>query len=140
MKVATWNVNSITARLPHVLRWMDGTQPDVLCLQETKCVDERFPRAPFMERGYAVETFGERAYTGDRHATYLARRALMPVFVDVTERAPTFRLAPLDRTDAAERRSWIQVWTPVDEAGEAWQALLHRPFRGLDPARYEQPF
>lgn len=64
MKVATWNVNSITARLPHVLRWMDGTQPDVLCLQETKCVDERFPRAPFVERGYAVETFGERAYNG----------------------------------------------------------------------------
>ena len=64
----------------------------------------------------------------------------MPVFVDVTERAPTFRLSPLDRTDATERRSWIQVWTPVDDADEAWQALLHRPFRGLDPARYEQPF
>ena len=80
------------------------------------------------------------AYTRNRHATYLAKRALMPVFVDVTERAPTFRLSPLDRTDAAERRSWIQVWTPVDEAGEAWQALLHRPFRGLDPARYGQPF
>lgn len=79
-------------------------------------------------------------YTHDRHSTYLAKRALMPVFVDVTERAPTFRLAPLDRTDAAERRSWIQVWTPVDEPAEAWQALLHRPFRGLDPARYEQPF
>ena len=80
------------------------------------------------------------AYTRDRHATYLAKRALMPVFVDVTERAPTFRLSPLDRTDATERRSWIQVWTPVDDADEAWQALLHRPFRGLDPARYEQPF
>ena len=79
-------------------------------------------------------------YKRGRHSTYLANRALMPVFVDVTERAPTFRLSPLDRTDAAERRSWIQVWTPVDEAGEAWQALLHRPFRGLDPARYEQPF
>ena len=79
-------------------------------------------------------------YTRGRHSTYLASRALMPVFVDVTERAPTFRLSPLDRTDATERRSWIQVWTPVAEAGDAWQALLHRPFRGLDPARYEQPF
>ena len=79
-------------------------------------------------------------YTRDRHSTYLAKRALMPVFVDVTERAPTFRLSPLDRTDATERRSWIQVWTPVDDAAGAWQALLHRPFRGLDPARYGQPF
>lgn len=79
-------------------------------------------------------------YARDGHATYLAQRALMPVFVDVTERAPTFRLAPLDRVDAAERRSWVQVWTPSADAAQAWQALLHRPFHGLDPARYEQPF
>lgn len=79
-------------------------------------------------------------YTRGRHSTYFAQRALMPVFVDVTERAPTFRLAPLDRVDAAERRSWIQVWTPSRDAAQAWQALLHRPFHGLDRARYEQPF
>ena len=79
-------------------------------------------------------------YADGRHATYLAERALMPVFVDVTERAPTFRLAPLDRVDAPERRSWIQVWTPVEEPTQAWQALLHRPFHGLDPALYERPF
>ncbi len=79
-------------------------------------------------------------YEQGRHSTYLAQRALMPVFVDVTERAPTFRLAALDRTDASERRSWIQVWTPVESAAQAWQALLHRPFHGLDPALYEQPF
>ncbi len=80
------------------------------------------------------------AYADGKHATYLAARALMPVFVDVTERAPTFRLAPLDRIDAQERRSWIQVWTPADDAAQAWQALLHRPFHGLDPALYEAPF
>lgn len=80
------------------------------------------------------------AYERGHRATYLAQRALMPVFVDVTERAPTFRLAPLDRTDASERRSWIQVWTPVGNAAQAWQALLHRPFHGLDPALYEKPF
>lgn len=79
-------------------------------------------------------------YERGQHATYLAQRALMPVFVDVTERAPTFRLAPLDRTDATERRSWIQVWNPAGDAAQAWQALLHRPFHGLDPALYEQPF
>jgi len=79
-------------------------------------------------------------YAAGLHATYLALRALMPVFVDVTERSPTFRLAPLDRVDAEERRSWIQVWAPVEDAGSAWDALLHRPFHGLDPALYEAPF
>lgn len=79
-------------------------------------------------------------YAAGRHATYLAERALMPVFVDVTERAPTFRLAPLDRSDADERRSWIQVWTPTDDPAQAWHALLQRPFHGLDPALYQQPF
>lgn len=80
------------------------------------------------------------AYAAGRHATYLAERALMPVFVDVTERAPTFRLAALDRNDAGERRSWIQVWAPTGDAAHAWQTLLHRPFHGLDPALYEAPF
>ena len=80
------------------------------------------------------------AYERDKHATYLAQRALMPVFVDVTERAPTFRLAPLDRVDADQRRSWIQVWTPASDPAQAWQALLHRPFHGLDKALYEAPF
>lgn len=79
-------------------------------------------------------------YATSHHATYLAGRALMPVFVDVTERAPTFRLAPLDRVDAKERRSWIQVWAPVEDAASAWTLLLHRPFHGLDPALYAKPF
>ncbi len=79
-------------------------------------------------------------YAAGHRATYLATRALMPVFVDVTERAPTFRLAPLDTADAPERRSWIQVWTPADDAQQAWRALLHRPFHGLDKALYLPPF
>jgi len=80
------------------------------------------------------------AYERGKHATYLAQRALMPVFVDVTERAPTFRLSPLDRVDAEERKSWIQVWNPSGDPADAWQALLHRPFHGLDPALYEASF
>ncbi|MBS0199768.1 MAG: hypothetical protein JSR70_04905 [Proteobacteria bacterium] len=79
-------------------------------------------------------------YDRGHHTTYLAGRALMPVFVDVTERAPTFRLAPLDRVDAKERKSWIAVQAPVNHADEAWQMLLHRPFHGLDPALYAKPF
>lgn len=64
MKLATWNVNSITARLPLVLRWLDSARPDVLCLQETKCVDEKFPVEAFKELGYGSETFGQPTYNG----------------------------------------------------------------------------
>jgi exodeoxyribonuclease-3 len=64
MKIATWNVNSITARLPHVLKWLDTERPDALCLQEIKCVDAKFPRQAFIDIGYNVETFGQPTYNG----------------------------------------------------------------------------
>jgi exodeoxyribonuclease-3 len=64
LKVATWNVNSVLARLPIVKRWLDMAQPDVLCMQETKCSDDRFPSAEFAELGYKSEAFGQRSYNG----------------------------------------------------------------------------
>jgi exodeoxyribonuclease-3 len=64
VKLGTWNVNSITARLPVVLRWLEGARPDVLCLQETKCTDERFPVDAFLELGYNSVTFGQPTYNG----------------------------------------------------------------------------
>src|SRR5918998_1669142 len=64
MKIATWNVNSITARLPLVLKWLESARPDVLCLQETKCTDDKFPADAFAELGYQSETFGQRTYNG----------------------------------------------------------------------------
>ncbi len=64
MKIATWNVNSVRARLPRVLAWLEANQPDVLCLQETKCEDDKFPRAEFEELGYSVETYGQKTYNG----------------------------------------------------------------------------
>jgi len=64
MLLATWNVNSIRARLPRVLPWLERRRPDVCCLQETKCVDDEFPRAEVEALGYHVELFGQRAYNG----------------------------------------------------------------------------
>ncbi|HVG39585.1 MAG TPA: exodeoxyribonuclease III [Pyrinomonadaceae bacterium] len=64
MKFATWNVNSIIARLPVVLEWLAARKPDVLCLQELKCTDEKFPRAAFAEIGYGAEVFGQPTYNG----------------------------------------------------------------------------
>jgi exodeoxyribonuclease-3 len=64
MKIATWNVNSVTARLPLVLKWLEAARPDVLCLQETKCTDDKFPRDAFSELGYNSEAHGQRTYNG----------------------------------------------------------------------------
>lgn len=64
MKIATWNVNSISVRLPHVLDWLEENRTDVLCLQETKCIDDKFPRRQFTERGYHLEIFGQPTYNG----------------------------------------------------------------------------
>ncbi|MFC0632906.1 exodeoxyribonuclease III [Brevundimonas balnearis] len=64
MRIATWNVNSVNARLPTVLAWVEAASPDVLCLQELKCVDEKFPREPFESLGYNVETHGQKTYNG----------------------------------------------------------------------------
>lgn len=64
MKIATWNVNSVLARLPQVLRWLEAANPDVLCMQETKCVDEKFPADEFSRLGYLSESFGQAAYNG----------------------------------------------------------------------------
>ena len=57
MRIATWNVNSVRARLGRLLPWLTEHQPDVVCLQETKCLDERFPREEIEEIGYQIATF-----------------------------------------------------------------------------------
>ena len=64
MIVATWNVNSVLARLPLVLRWLEGARPDVLCLQEVKCTEERFPAEEFERLGYTSAVNGQPTYNG----------------------------------------------------------------------------
>jgi exodeoxyribonuclease-3 len=64
MKIATWNVNSIRTRLDHVTQWLKDNPIEVLCLQETKVVDEAFPREAFIELGYHVYVSGQKSYNG----------------------------------------------------------------------------
>jgi exodeoxyribonuclease III len=64
MIVASWNVNSIRARLDSLTRWLDSVQPDVLLLQETKVVDADFPSEELVRRGYAVVFAGQKSYNG----------------------------------------------------------------------------
>ncbi|MEP7070411.1 MAG: exodeoxyribonuclease III [Usitatibacter sp.] len=64
MKVATWNVNSLRVRMPHLLEWLAANTPDVVCLQETKCEDATFPAAQLTAAGYGSVHHGQRTYNG----------------------------------------------------------------------------
>ncbi|MDQ3757880.1 MAG: exodeoxyribonuclease III [Actinomycetota bacterium] len=64
MRIATWNVNSLKARLPRVEEWLDYAQPDVLCMQETKLSDAAFPTMAFTARGYEVAHHGSGQWNG----------------------------------------------------------------------------
>lgn len=77
MKIATWNVNSIRVRLPHVLDWLAQQQPDVLCLQETKVPDEAFPADAFNQVGYSAAYAGQKTYNGVATLSRLPANAIV---------------------------------------------------------------
>jgi exodeoxyribonuclease III len=64
VKIASWNVNSLKVRLPHLLDWLQSQKPDVLCLQETKLEDHNFPQAEIAAAGYQVAFSGQKTYNG----------------------------------------------------------------------------
>jgi exodeoxyribonuclease III len=64
LKIATWNINSINLRLPRLVDWLAAHAPDVLCLQETKLEDQRFPHLELAAAGYRAHCFGQRTYNG----------------------------------------------------------------------------
>lgn len=74
--IATWNVNSINARLPNVLEWLAAARPDIVLLQEIKCQDAAFPKGPIEDLGYNVATHGQKSYNG---VAILSRRPLEDV-------------------------------------------------------------
>ena len=64
MKLASWNINSLTVRLPQVLDWLAANPVDVLALQELKLTDDKFPFDAFTQAGYAAQCFGQKTYNG----------------------------------------------------------------------------
>lgn len=76
MRLASWNVNSLKVRLPHVLDWLGARQPDVVCLQETKLEDPLFPVAALAEAGYQSIFAGQKTYNG---VAILARQPMQEV-------------------------------------------------------------
>lgn len=81
-----------------------------------------------------------QTYARGHFSTYFAQKALITVFIDSTERSPTFRLFPLDTVEEPNRKCWIQVWTPAEDKYRAWQSFLGRPFRGLNEEFYRSEF
>jgi exodeoxyribonuclease-3 len=94
MKIASFNINGIRARLPAVTAWLEEAAPDVVVLQEIKCIDENFPREHFEDLGYNVETHGQKSFNG------VAILSKLPL-EDVT------RGLPGDETD--EQARWIEA-------------------------------
>jgi len=64
MRIATWNINSIKQRIDNLCAWLSERSPDIVCLQETKCIDEAFPREPLEALGYNVVVHGQKAFNG----------------------------------------------------------------------------
>ncbi|MGY2052634.1 exodeoxyribonuclease III [Methylobacterium sp. JK268] len=100
MRITTWNVNSVKQRLGHLLSFLEEAKPDVVCLQELKCVDEVFPRTEIEEAGYVVATHGQKGFNG---VALLARQPLP--LRDVT------RGLPGDPEDVQSR--YIEAAIPV---------------------------
>jgi exodeoxyribonuclease-3 len=90
MRIATWNINGIKARIDNLVRWLREASPDVLCLQEIKTVDEAFPAAPVEELGYNVAVHGQKGFHGvallSKHPIEDVRRGLPPVEGDAQAR------------------------------------------------------
>lgn len=94
MKIATWNINGAKARLPALLEWLEAAKPDVLALQEIKCVDEAFPAEPVEALGYNLAVHGQKGFNG---VALLSKRPLEDVA----------RGLPGDAEDAQAR--WIEA-------------------------------
>jgi exodeoxyribonuclease-3 len=99
MKIATWNVNSVLARKDRLLAWLEKNGPDVLCLQELKLIEERFPLEEVRALGYHARVFGQKTYNGvavlSRVEPERESRGLDDAVEDAQARLLEVRLGPL---------------------------------------------
>ena len=64
MKIATWNINGVKARIENLKKWLEQCQPDIACLQEIKSIDDNFPKSELEELGYNVAVHGQKSFNG----------------------------------------------------------------------------
>ncbi|SMY09656.1 exodeoxyribonuclease III [Flavimaricola marinus] len=100
MKIATFNINGVKARIEALTTWLDEANPDVALLQEIKSIDENFPREPFEDRGYNLETHGQKGFNG------VAILSKFPL-EDVSRGLPG--------DDSDEQARWIEATVVGDE-------------------------
>lgn len=82
LKIVSWNINSLRKREARLLAWLAQTQPDVVCLQETKCTDEQFPAASLREAGYHAAYHGQKSYNGVAILSKMEPRDVRPALCD----------------------------------------------------------
>ena len=138
MKVATWNVNSVKARLEAVLGWLTEASPDVAGLQEIKCLDENFPRLEIESLGYNVLTHGQKSYNGvallSKHPIEDVTRGL-PGLEDVQSRYIEALVMPKDAVPIRVVCIYLPNGNPAP--GEKydyklrWMAALHARVEAL---------
>ena len=109
--IATWNVNSVRQRLPHLLDYLGEVRPDVVCLQEIKCVAEAFPRAEIEALGYNIAVHGQKTFNG---VALLSKR--------------TFETEPGLPGDASDEQArYIEGVVPTENGGAVRVASLYLP-------------
>ena len=123
MRIASWNVNSVKQRLDHLVNWLSTDKPDVVCLQETKCVDDTFPREPIEALGYNVAVHGQKTFNG------VAILSKLP-FDEVTPRLPG---------DASDDHARFLEATVSTKTGVARIASIYLP-NGNPPNTEKYPF
>lgn len=134
MLIATWNVNSVGARLPRLLDWLEQREPDVVALQETKCADDAFPYGPIAERGYEALHVGDGRWNG---VALLSRVGLEPVSRGL-EGHPEPRLATALCGGLLATSVYVPNGRSLDDPHYAykldWLATLRRTLDDRDPA------
>lgn len=135
MRLATWNVNSIGARLPRLLPWLEETSPDVVALQETKCADGAFPHLPLRALGYEVAHAGDGRWNG---VAVLSRVGLEDVSLTL-EGHPEPRLASAQCGPVHVTSVYVPNGRALDDPHYAYKLEWFRALRarldGFDPAQ-----
>ncbi len=132
MRFATFNVNSIRARLPATIAWLDEREPDVVALQETKVIDDDFPSEDFLRRGYAVAMAGQKTYNG---VALVSRLPLRDVKVGLDGDGPEAERRYISATVGNVRCASVyvpngkDVTHPAFAAKLAWLARLGQTLR-----------
>lgn len=123
MRIATWNVNSVRARLERLSGWLSEARPDVVLLQETKCQDEQFPREPLEELGYQSAHFGQKTYNG---VAILARQRIEGVELGLgDERFDGVRFNPEARVISAQVGEYLVASVYAINGQEVGQPRYH---------------